>query len=46
MMIITPLVGILLWKLNKIWPTGGWGLVEHGIHTDDSNKNNMALGER
>lgn len=23
--------GLLIWQLNEIWPTGGWGLVEYGI---------------
>lgn len=22
--------GALVWQLNEIWPTGGWGVVEHG----------------
>jgi beta-mannosidase len=22
--------GLLIWQLNEIWPTGGWGLLEYG----------------
>ena len=22
--------GLLVWQLNEIWPTGGWGSVEYG----------------
>merc|ERR1711988_1807285 len=22
--------GILVWQLNEIWPTGGWGSIEYG----------------
>ena len=22
--------GTLLWQLNEIWPTGGWGSLEYG----------------
>ena len=23
-------IGIIVWQLNEIWPTGGWGSVEYG----------------
>lgn len=27
--------GQLIWQLNEIWPTGGWGLVEYGSHAGE-----------
>ena len=29
-----PTWGIVIWQLNEVWPTGGWGSVEYGV--DDS----------
>ncbi len=26
--------GTLIWQLNEIWPTGGWGVVEYGSNRD------------
>ena len=36
----------LLWKLNEIWPAGGWGLVKQHSCIDNKNKNKLTLGDR
>lgn len=30
--------GLLIWQLNEIWPTGGWGLLEYGKKSEDGSQ--------
>jgi hypothetical protein len=30
--------GLLIWQLNEIWPTGGWGLLEYGTRSQDGSQ--------
>ena len=30
--------GLLVWQLNEIWPTGGWGSLEYGYPTADGSQ--------
>eukprot|EP01061_Rhynchopus_euleeides_P004455 TRINITY_DN13708_c3_g1_i1.p1 TRINITY_DN13708_c3_g1~~TRINITY_DN13708_c3_g1_i1.p1 ORF type:complete len:381 (+),score=130.80 TRINITY_DN13708_c3_g1_i1:137-1279(+) len=34
--------GVILWQLNEIWPTGGWGSLEYGA----PNQNGIVIGGR
>jgi hypothetical protein len=35
-------IGHILWQLNEIWPTGGWGSLEYG----NSNFDGQVIGKK